>query len=134
MKYYIYITAFFSILFGSCAPFRFTEGTIQKVTAGRPNQPTEYEMQFMLHVRKPILVSSLTSERNPDVPFKLVTAFDEGNKMFSLKKALPKGKYRIVATTEAKNFTPTNSEFFLLKIDDATIRIPTFIKETKNSK
>lgn len=137
MKHQIkfFLALLIATILGSCTTVKMSEGTLQKVVAGRPNQPTEYEVEFVLDLPKTTQISNnLIPERTPEIPFAIKGIFDQNNKMYSVKRELPKGKYRVVASSEDKKFTPSDSAIFLLTIDKKTLKVATILKENKNKK
>ena len=134
-NYFTLLVASFLLLLNSCTPVKISDAFLYASKSGRPNQKSENEVAFVFSTKKTVqLKNTLEVENKRNVSFKINAIFDESNKMLNTKNAIPKGTYRIVATSSDDTFELSENTVFLLSVDDKLMEVKTKLKETLNKK
>lgn len=134
-NYFTLFAACFLLLFSSCTTVKISDAYLYASKLGRPNQKSENEVAFVFTTKKTVqLKNTLEVENKRNVSFKINAIFDEKNKMLNVKNAIPKGTYRIVATSSDDTFELSENTVFLLSVDEKTVKVQTKLKEALNKK
>ena len=134
-NYFTLFAACFLLLFSSCTTVKISDAYLYASKLGRPNQKSENEVAFVFTTKKMVqLKSTLEVENKRNVSFKINAIFDESNKMLNVKNAIPKGTYRIVATSSDDTFELSENTVFLLSVDEKLVKVQTKLKEALNKK
>ncbi len=134
-NYFTLLAACFLLLLSSCTTVKISDAYLYASKSGRPNQKSENEVAFVFTTKKAVqLKNTLEVENKRNVSFKINAIFDENNKMLNVKNAIPKGTYRIVATSSNDTFELSENTVFLLSVDDKLMEVKTKLKETLNKK
>ena len=134
-NYFITIAAYFLLLLSSCTTVKISDAYLYASKSGRPNQKSENEVSFVFTTKKTVqLKNTLEVENKRSVSFKINAIFDGNNKMLNVKNPIPKGTYRIVATSSDDTFELAENTVFLLSVDEKTVKVETKLKEDLNKK
>ena len=134
-NYFTLLVASFLLLLNSCTTVKISDAYLYASKSGRPNQKSENEVAFVFTTKKTVqLKNTLEVENKRNVSFKINAIFDEKNKMLNVKNAIPKGTYRIVATSSDDTFELSENTVFLLSVDEKTVKVQTKLKEALNKK
>ena len=134
-NYFTLLAACFLLLLSSCTTVKISDAYLYASKSGRPNQKSENEVAFVFTTKKAVqLKNTLEVENKRNISFKINAIFDESNKMLNVKNAIPKGTYRIVATSSNDTFELSENTVFLLSVDDKLMEVKTKLKETLNKK
>ncbi len=110
--------------FGGCVNIKYYDQFIFVKKPGQPNLPIEKVLSFTLETKKSLtLQPEIGIEGIAGIFLKIESVMDEKNTLINFKNPLPKGKFRVTASTSDKTFKVAPGLTFILNANGKNVRL-----------